>query len=416
MLLILSDAPSLYGAESTIESRLTLRDAISATFDNYPQFRIYELRNQALIGERQTANLKPAFQISSELENVIGTGDLNWFQGTEFTLALSQVVELGDKRNARTNVVSQRQNRLLAEQKILELELMSETTLRFIELAAAEQRLVLLSQATQLAREILDSVAERVAAGRAPDAEQSRATATLRLAELAEESAEFSIEAAMLRLSSLWGDLQPTFTGASANLLDLGEATSIQTLLTRLESNPAISVFASEERLKQAELREVETRRRANIELGAGIRHVAELNDSAFVLQFSMPLNNKNRARGAIATAQANLLAVESERDLAVLKMSSQLVVLDQERRLAINEATTLQTDVLPLLTDALNDTREAFESGRYSYIELSAAQKARLDAEFELIEAATRAHLLRVEIERLSGEELDAPTLRNTQ
>ena len=107
---------------------------------------------------------------------------------------------------------------------------------------------------------------------------------------------------------------------------------------------------------------------------------------------------------------------MESERDLALLKMSSQLVALDQELRLSINEVRVLQSDVIPLLTDALNETREAFESGRYSYLELSAAQQARLDAEFELIEAATRTHLLRTEIERLSGEELGTPTTRNSQ
>ncbi len=416
LILLIGALSNLCAAESALENRLTLRDAISTTMQNYPQFRVYELRNSALSGERQTANLKPAIQVSSELENVIGTGDLNWFQGTELTLAVSQVVELGGKREARTNIVSQRQNRLLAEQKIFELELMSETALRFIELASAEQRLNLLSQATQLAQEILDAVTERVAAGRAPNAEQSRADAALNIAVLAEESARFSMEAARLRLSSMWGDLQPNFLGASANLLDVDEASSIQALLARLESNPAISVFASEERLWQAELREAESRRQVDIELGAGIRHLAELNDSAFMLQFRMPLNTRNRARGAITTAQANLLAVESERELALLKMSAQLVVLDQERQLAINQVTSLQTEVLPSLTDALNQTREAYDSGRYSYLELSAAQQARLDAEFDLIEAATRAHLLRVEIERLTGEEFSGSTLRNLQ
>ncbi len=416
LVLVVGVFTSSYGADSALENDISLREAISATMENYPQFRVYQLRGQALDGERQTADLRPALRISSEFEDVVGTGDLNWFQGSELTLALSQVVELGDKRGARVNVVNQRQERLLAEQKVFELELVSETTLRFIELAAAEQRLALLSQTTQLSQEILEAVTERVAAGRAPDAEQSRASAALRIAELAEESAGFSIEAAKLRLSSMWGDLQPSFVGTTADLLGVDEVTSIQTLLTSLESNPAIAVFASEERLRKAELREANTRRRANVQLGAGVRHVAELNDSAFVLQFSMPLNSKNRANGAITTAQANLLAVESERDLALLKMSSQLVALDQELRLSINEVRVLQSDVIPLLTDALNETREAFESGRYSYLELSAAQRARLDAEFELIGAATRTHLLRTEIERLSGEELGTPTPRNPQ
>jgi len=416
LLLAASTWSNLFAADSLSVGELSLRDAIAATLNNYPQFRVFELRRQALEGERQTADLKPAMTISTEVENIIGTGDLNWFQGTELTLALSQVVELGDKRSARTNVVSQRQNLLMAEQRVLELELLSETTRRFIELAGVEQQVTLLSRATELAQGIFDSVSERVAAGRAPDAELSRASAALRLAQLAEVSAGFSIEAAKVRLSSLWGDLEPAFNGVSANLLEVGEPASIQSLLDSIESNPAIQIYASEERLRDAELREANTRRRANIQLGAGLKHLEELNDSGFLVQFSMPLNSKNRARGAITTAQANLFAVEPERELAKLRMSAQLIALDQERRLSLNQVAILRDGVLPQLTDALNQTQEAFDSGRYSYLELSAAQRELLDAEFELIDAATRAHLLRVEIERLSGEELAAPTLRNSQ
>lgn len=183
----------------------------------------------------------------------------------------------------------------------------------------------------------------------------------------------------------------------------------IQSLLERLQDNPAIEVFASETRLREAELREARSRRRADIDVGAGIRHQAELNDTALVFQASMSLSSKRRARGAITAAQASLLAVASQRDSAILRMSAQLLALDQQHRLALNEISVLQDSVLPQLVIALNETRDAFDSGRYSYVELNAAQQQLLDTEFSLIEAATRAHLLGVEIERLSGETLGA-------
>lgn len=416
IIVFIASIASINWVSAAPDERLSLRDAIRLTLENNPQFRTYQLRGDALRGELQTAGLKPALRVSSEIENVFGTGDLNWFQGTELTLLLSQVIELGDRRGARSNIVSQRQNLLHAQQRVLELDLLSTTTTRYIELAASEQRFNLIVRSTQLAREINAAVSARVAAGRAPDAERARAEAALSLSELAEQSAAFGIATARINLSSLWGELQPNFIGAGVNLLEVEAAAPIQSLLDRLQDNPAIQIFASETRIREAELREVRSRRSADIDIGAGIRHLAELNDTALVFRVSMPLSSKRRAAGAITAAQASLLAVASERDTAMLRMSAQLLTLDQQRRLALNEISVLQNNVLPQLIIALDETRDAFDTGRFSYIELNAAQQQLLDTEFSLIEAATRAHLLRVEIERLSGETLDAFEGGNSQ
>jgi len=406
------------GAQSSVasEQSISLVDAIRFTMESNPRFRTYQLRSQALAGELQTADQKPVLRVSTEIENVLGTGDLNWFQGTELSLSLSQVIEMGDKRFLRTNTVNRRHNLLLAEQQVLELDLLSEATSRYIELATIEEIQVLLARATDLAQISFEAVSSRVVAGRAPEAERARATAALALAELAQNSAGFDVAAAKLKLSSLWGELQPEFGSTEARLMEVEELSDINLLLQKLEENPEIQVFASESRLREAELRAARSQRKADIEVGAGIRHLAELNDTALIFQASIPLSTKQRASGAITTAQANLLRVDSEREAAVLRMKAQLLTLTQQRMRAVNEFTLLQESVLPQLENALDSTRAAFESGRYSYLELSAAQQQLLDAQLSLIEAASRAHLLRVEIERLSGETYKQLNLPNRE
>jgi cobalt-zinc-cadmium efflux system outer membrane protein len=74
----------------------------------------------------------------------------------------------------------------------------------------------------------------------------------------------------------------------------------------------------------------------------------------------------------------------------------------------AVLEVNTLRAAVLPQLASAQQQTRDAYLSGRYSYVELVGAQAEYLDAERALIDAATDAHLLRTEIERLSGAALN--------
>lgn len=389
------------------ENSLSLRDAIAATLAKNPQFQSFEFREQALAGEKQTANLNPPIRIGGEVENVIGTGDLNWFQGSEFTLSLSQVIELGDKRTTRSAVISRRQDLLTAEKRVLELELIGEVTRRYIELASTQQKLATLTRSTTLAREIVNTISTRVDAGRAPAAELSRATAELELSLVDEQSARHAIGAARVRLSSLWNELNPAFLTVSANLLQVGESTDIAALLEVLERNPSILIYADESRLREAQLREAKNHRYGDIEVGVGIRHIAALNDSAFTVQANMPLFSQKRASGVISSARANLALVEAERSNALLRLSTQLIALGYQRSQASDEFLAIQGNVLPQLQNAFDETRAAYEAGRYSFLELSSAQWALINAELRLINAATQVHLLTAEIEQLSGESI---------
>jgi cobalt-zinc-cadmium efflux system outer membrane protein len=121
-----------------------------------------------------------------------------------------------------------------------------------------------------------------------------------------------------------------------------------------------------------------------------------------------MPLGSRTRASGAIATLEANLRDVAARRDIALNQMRAQLHGLHRQLTQAILEVNTLRDAVLPQLNTALEQTRTAYLGGRYTYLELITAQAEYLDAELAMINAAADTHLLRTEIERLSGVALN--------
>lgn len=390
-------------------SQLDLRDAIEQVLEHNPNFRVYRLRRQALEGELQTADLDPAWQFNAELEKFYGSGDLEEFKGSEWTLTLGRVVERGGKRQARTGVVRHRQALIDAEQQVLELNLLSEAASRLIDVASQQARLEILRRSVELAGSVLDEVNTRIEAGRSHVAERFRAHAALAEAELAVESAEFAMDSARFHLASLWGSTEPAFSSVSANLLQVESIGNVQNLINALEQSPAVTVFTSEARLREAELSLARAQQRADFSVGGGIKHAAEINDTAFVAELSLPLQSKQRARGAMTTAQANLLRVDSEEAVALQKMRGRLLALDQQRQGAVNRFAALQSSIIPQLEQAFEQTRQAYESGLYDYLELSAAQRQLLEAELDLIAAATQAHQLRIEIERLSGQNYQA-------
>jgi cobalt-zinc-cadmium efflux system outer membrane protein len=399
-----------YAAEPT-GNELSLRDAITATLAANPQLNVYPFRAAALAGERDTAALAPPLQLNGNLEDAFGSGQLGGIDRAELTLSLSRVVELGGQRAARVAVAERKSRMVDADRRITELDLLAEVARRFITLASAQEVLALTQRATILAQQTLDALAPLVEAGQSPASEQTRASAALKRAELTEARARTELEAARLNLAGMWNSQSPSFTRASANLRDPGSAGDLNSLLIGLDGNPDLLQFASETRLREAELLEARSQQRGTVQWTAGIRHLREAGDTGFVLSASLPLGARARAGGAIASAQAQLSAVTVEREVVLNRMRTQLQTLHARLRQAILEVNTLHDAVLPQLETAQKQTRAAYLNGRYSYLELISAQAEYLDAERTLIEAATDAHLLRTEIERLTGEPLSSST-----
>lgn len=407
--LLLCLSVSAQNGTKSFSNTLSLRDAIAATLEHNPQLTSFTFRNEAATGEVQTARLKPALRFSGELENAAGNGEFKRAQSAELTLALSSVIELGDKRDARVGVATERQQQLAVQKEITELDLLAEVTRRFIDVAEAQEQLALQKSTLALVKESTNAIKRRVEVGNTPDAEFARAQANQSRMMVELRKAESNLNAAKIKLVALWGETTPTFASVNANLLNLGEARPLKDLLAGLDQNPDIQFFASEARLRDAELRLAMSQRKADIEWSAGIRRLQATKDSAFVVGISVPLSNSNRAAGEIATAQANQRITDNERDVTLLKLRAQLVGLYQEREAALFEVESLRNDVIPQLKKAVEGTRFAFDKGRYGYLELSSAQHELLEAQAALIEAAAHAHQLRAEIERLSGSTTDS-------
>jgi outer membrane protein, heavy metal efflux system len=391
---------------------LTLREAITATLATNPGLALYPFRAAAIAGQRQTANLAPPLQVNGAIEDALGSGALNFMDAAEFTLTLSQVVELGGQRAARVGVANRKVEVVQAEQRITELDLLAEVTRRFIATAAAQAALELQQRATTLAQQTLTALQPLVTAGQTPAAELLRATAAVERAKLDTAQAVTVLEAARISLASMWASQMPDFAAVGANLLDAGEAGDLVNLLLAVEANPDILLFASQERLLEAQVHEALSEQRGTVQWTAGIRHLREAGDTGFVVGASRPLGSRERASGAITAAEANFGEVAGRRAIALNQLRTQLYSLHLQLQQAILEVNSLRSAVLPPLNTALEQTRAAYLSGRYSYLELVSAQAETLNAERSLINAATAAHLLRVEIERLSGGALSSATL----
>jgi outer membrane protein, heavy metal efflux system len=398
-------------AEAAEPAPLTLAHAVEQTLARNPDLQGFAFRMRAQEARTETAALKPPLEFRPDIENVLGTGRTSGIDAMEATFALSQVIELGQKRERRVAVVDAGRGLIEVEHTAAQLDVLAEVSRRFIHVASDQEQRQLTQRATALAEETVTAAESRVAAARAPEVEVRRARITLARARVDEEHAEHELLSSRRKLAAMWGASDAAFGRVEANLFQLPEVEPFSDLLARLGTTPEFGRFASEARLRDAEIRLAESKRRADVTYLVGVRRLQETRDQAFVASMSIPLFSRQRARGAIAEAEALRAQTDVEREAHRIRAEAQLFEIYQELNHAITEGQMLRAEVLPEMEAALEATRFAFERGRYSYLEWVDAQRELVVVQRALIEASANAHLYRTEIERLTGEALPVTT-----
>lgn len=400
---------------------LTLRQAIDAALAGNPDLAAFAFELRAQDARADQAALRPPLEASVEAENVLGTGAAKGTDAAEYTFALSGVLELGSKRGRRVDAAQAQRSVLDIERQARQLDVLAEVTRRFIAVAAAQERVRLAQRAAELAAQTTAGSRIRVDAAKSPHVELDRAQIAQDRAKLEERRAVIDLDTARKQLAAMWGDTQPAIDGkpfgeVRGELFVMPPTGEFAELLGGIKGNPDFLRFASEARLRDAELRLAATLRKPDVTLGAGVRRFAEAGDQAFVASLSLPLFSGSRSASFVAEAQANRERVDAERRAAEVKVSATLYELLQQLKQAVFEAQTLKDDMLPRVEEALEETRYAYSRGRYSYLEFVDAQREYLAVQQALIEAATDAHTLRAEIERLTNAPLTASASQKTE
>merc|ERR1712000_310204 len=126
------------------------------------------------------------------------------------TLTLSSVIELGDKVSGRMNVVSSKAQ-LLTQRRIRTLDILGETTRRYINVIVQQALHKTEQRAEMLARTMLQTVSTRVEAGASSPLEKKRAESALSQARLSLLISEQKLNEYKRDLAIMWGDTNASF-------------------------------------------------------------------------------------------------------------------------------------------------------------------------------------------------------------
>jgi len=379
-----------------------------------PNLKVIEIRKRILGGAKITAKLNPELEAGIEVENFAGTNPYSTFRQSELTVALSSVIELGGKKESRNNLVLKQHELLDAQRKVHSLDLISELTELFIETLATQERIKLAHESVQLNEDIFKSVKRKANAGAISDVEVKRSFAALKQSQITLKTEQLKLDRQRVNLSLLWADKTPSFDQLSGSLFNFGHIKDLDRVMSNLEQSSLISVLVANQRMAESQLQIAQAESKADISWSLGIRRIEESNDNALTAGFSLPLFKKKRNEGALIEAEAEIEALKTKQNIALLELFGQVNELYSLRTSALERYSVLEGEVIPALSEALSLTKAAYLDGRYGYLEYSAARSELIQSKKALIDTAEIILKYGVQLERITAESVYVDQLNN--
>ena len=377
---------------------ITLDDAITRALAAAPQRAVAEARTEAWSAARRAADTKPAPTIEVAVENI---GPLRGaLDQSQVDFLYSQRIERGGKRAARIALVDREQAVSSAEAIVTRLDTVQQAQRLFVEAQSATIKVEAVEERLRIARELQKAVAARVASARDPIFAGTRARTQVTDLEVELEVAIHERDRCLTRLAELWGGTPDGLTVPTDSFLEV-----VHEEEPHLPSPSDLALFQA--RVARAEAAFDVERAAAVIDptVTAGPRLLTGTGDVALVAGVSIPLANKRL--NAANSDRAEALRRQAEAELAVERYQRNRAIdqAAEEVEEAQHAALAIRDRVLPGLRQTLAEVRAGYARGGFSFLDVSTAASAVAEARGRVIEAATRFHLAKVTLDRLTGE-----------
>ena len=358
-------------------------------------------------GRRQQAGAIPNPQASFEVDNALGSRDYRGLKSAETTLQLSQLIELGGKRDARVAAASADYDSTRWQRAAARLEILSETATAFVAVLGAQQRVQLLERQVAALDRLSPLLLRRVDAGASSPADVARTQVAIDLARIDRDRARTALATARRDLALLMGQTSPDFTAVTGNLARIAKPPPYQALLQAIESNPQLMRWTAVRAQKEAELLTARLKVVPDVQASVGWRHHRDTRDNAVRLGISVPIPVWDRNQGAIREAQEAIGKTEAERAVNKLALTSTVGRAHDAITSALQELDILRRSVLPNARKAQAAIDDGYAQGRFTLLELLDVYRTVAEAELREQETLVAFHTAVATIEGLTGNPL---------
>ncbi|MES2136671.1 MAG: TolC family protein [Pseudomonadota bacterium] len=381
-----------------LPSRLSLVQALDEAFARSPAVIAAEAEVRAAEARARQAGYRQNPELSVQVENFAGTGQLRGVRSVQTTVAINQRLDLGGRRSARVAAAIAEIDLQRLRLAVAHADVAQSVRQAFARAIAARERRAQADENVALTKELARVAGVLVDAGREPPLRAIRARSALAQAQAQQEAARAEELATRTTLASLLGSNSPIEAV-------VGSAVDLKPSNINLDRSLVVRVAAAEVAAARAALQEQLAAARLDPAVGVGVRNIRETGDVGLVAGLSMPLPVFNRNRGNIESARAVIAAAEARQRAALVGVTSQgrnaIAAVEAARR----RVAALREAALPEAREGLRLTQMSYAEGRATLVELLDAQNAYLATQASLTEAELALAVATAELGRIAAQ-----------
>lgn len=380
---------------------LNLASVLNLVAEANPALKTGLKRIEAANGLLTQAGLWSNPELELEMEEV--GWDAPGFKESEFTVLLSQEIELWGNRKNRKQVARRELEVVQLETQIAAFDIYTATVERFSTLGHAQRRLRLTQDAVNLASDIATAARIRVDLGAAMQSELLMGQLETVTAELQVAEATSELEIARTELIALWqGDASAVIVAETD--FDPTVTVRIDVLQGLIEGSRDVRSLEAEAALSEAELNLERSGAKPNLSLSGGFKRAKVDGSNSFVLGVGFPLPFLNRNQGNIVSLEARQDVLRLSRQQALLNATADFETSKRRIEQQVSRYRMIRAQVLPKAEETYISLKSAYKKGKLPYFTLLEAQRIFLDLRFELNDIGLIIKHEIVALERLLG------------
>ncbi|RZK03367.1 MAG: TolC family protein [Novosphingobium sp.] len=385
----------------------SLEDAVSAAGGSAPAIEAAEAGVTAAQAGRRVAGLRPNPTVTTQVENVVGSGPYKGFDQAETTVSFAVPIELGGKRSARIAVADAQTQRALLTSAITQADVRLQVTQLYVETVAAKWRAFTARDQARIATDAFSAARIRVQAGRASPIEEQRAAVARLNAEAGAERAQRLADAAEANLERRVG--RQVHGQLDMTALDRVPPVTYGPIRTP-DAAGTLTLAAADADLAYADagVRLARSQRVPDINVGPGLRRLEATNDTAAVFTVSIPIPVFNSGRAAVDQASAERSRAEAQRRVTALDVEQRITNAQAEVDNAATAARNANGPALAAAQEAARIARIGYREGKFGQLELLDAERTLAETRIAAIDALATYHNAKAQLERLTAP---APT-----
>lgn len=377
--------------------------AYTRVLNGSTQLKLTESDIYGRAADRTQAGLIPNPIFSCEVDNLGTDGCI--YDNVQTTFEIEQLIELGGKRQLRTQLSCQQYQAALAEYEIAQYSVLNRLSKAFIAVAAAQEELNLANEQTMISQEVLKTISDKVSHGKISRIQQNKAEIALSSAELEQESAVLALRSAKENLSFLWGCHCPDFEYVVYPFFEVCPPKDLEECLSGFCNRPEIMKAAYNISSANTGVELAKSDRIPDVSVMIGYTATKNCSNRGAQVGVAFPLPIFNRNQGNVARAYSEVFRSQEEAKLVQLLLNSRVSVAHKELLQAYRNVERIRTSILDSAVKTFELAKQGFKEGKYEYLEVLDAQSTLFEIKDRYIDALVTYHNKRADIEYLTFE-----------